>query len=160
KPGSGAMLGEPLVRIALAQAVGASSLDGFDPASWTYLLIASIDDSPAVAVVSKVSDAKKLAAGAGDAQVSSKGGGPVVGAQPVVDGIGGFARSAIATQRPPSTLTATIYVPQIAARFKQQIEEVRRQMSAGLASSSLGGLGQMMNAYADGLASVIADTDK
>jgi hypothetical protein len=50
KPGSGMAISEPFVRAGLASAAGASSLDGFDPASWTYLVVASIDGTPALAV--------------------------------------------------------------------------------------------------------------
>src|SRR6185503_15278004 len=64
KPGSGAIVNDAIVRQGLAQAVGASSLDGFDPASWSYLLVGSLDGTPSFALVSKARDATKLADGA------------------------------------------------------------------------------------------------
>jgi hypothetical protein len=159
KPGAGAAVAEPIVRAGLAGAVGATSLDGFDPGSWSYLLIASLDGAPALALVSKVSDAKLLAASAGTAQVRSKGGWAIVGPGPMVERLGAYALATLPAQRAPGALTATVYVPHILALFKNQIDAARTQFLATMAGPAAQ-MAPLMTGYFDGLLSVAADTEK
>jgi hypothetical protein len=160
KPGSGVALNDAIVRQGLASAVGASSLDGLDPTGWSYLLVGSVDTTPAMALAGKVRDAKKLADSASAAHVMSKGGWAVIGPKPLVERIGPHALATLPSQRAPGTLTATVYVPHVMARFKDQIEAARSSMLAGMAQPALGQLAEVMKAYVDGLLSLANDTEK
>lgn len=160
KPGAGAGVSDTIVRAGLANAVGASSLDGFDPGSWSYLLIANLEGGPALAVVSKVRDAKLLAASAGAARVMSKGGWAIVGPAPMVEHVGAYALATLPAQRPPGALTATVYVPHILTLFKNQIDAGRAQFLATMAGAAAGQMAPLMTGYFDGLLSAAADTEK
>ncbi|HSS01091.1 MAG TPA: hypothetical protein VLM79_28735 [Kofleriaceae bacterium] len=162
KPGSGVAISEPFVRAGLASAAGVSSLDGFDPASWTYLLVASVEGTPAIAVVSKVRDAKQLTANvsAGASTMQLKGGWAIVGPKPVVDLVDAWALAALPAQRAPSAMNATVYVPNVLAAYKAQIEQARANMVALMSGPSIGTMGPMMTSYVDGILSGIADTEK
>lgn len=159
RPGAGAGVADPVVRAGLASAVGASSLDGLDPASWSYLLVASVDGGPALAVVSKVRDAKLLAASAGAAQVMSRGGWAIVGPAPMVERVGTYALATLPAQRAPGALTATVYVPHLLTLFKNQIDATRAQLLATMAGPAAQ-MRALMTGYIDGLLSVAADTEK
>jgi len=160
QPGTGATLTDQAVRRGLAEAVGASSLDGFDPASGMYLLIAHVDGSPAPALLGKVTDAKTLAASASATGAMFKGSWAVIGAKPVLDRIGPYALATIAPQRAPTAPTATVWLSQVVARYKTEIEAVRSQMMASIAQPSAGRMTQFMTSYLDGLGSFITDADK
>jgi hypothetical protein len=159
KPGTGASVAEPAVRAGLASAAGASSLDGFDPASWSYLLVAGLDGAPALAVVSKVSDAKKLAASAGPAHVMSKRGWAIVGPQAVVERVGAYALATLPTHH-PGALTATVYMPHVLALYKTQIDAARSQILATMAGPGAGQMAPLLTGYVEGLLSLVTDTEK
>lgn len=161
KPGASVALNDAIVRQGLAQAVGASSLDGLDPASWSYLLVGSVDAAqPAMALLGKVRDGKKLAESAAGVQVMSKGGWAVVGPKPLVERLGAYALATLAAQRAPSAFTATVYLPHLMTRFKDQIDGMRRSILTGLAQPAAGQMADFVNAYVDGLLSLANDTDK
>ncbi|HEU4728740.1 MAG TPA: hypothetical protein VFT22_12640 [Kofleriaceae bacterium] len=160
KPGAGAGLGDQVVRHGMADAVGASSLDGLDPASWTYLLIADTGGSPGVALLGKVGDARKLEASAGKDRVVARGGWAVIGPRPLIDRVAPYGFAAIAPQPPPSAPTAIVYVPHVLARYKNQIEGVRSQMTASLGKMGPGGASKLLTAYIDGLLSLATDTER
>jgi hypothetical protein len=140
--------------------VGASSLDGFDPASWTYVLVAATDAGPAFALLGKVTDPKVLATSAGSALTMIKGGWAVIGPKPILEQVGAYALAAIAGQPAPTAPSATVYLPHVLARYHTQLEAVRGQLLASLPTSGGGAMGQMMTAYVDGLMSLAGDTDQ
>ncbi|HZJ65273.1 MAG TPA: hypothetical protein VFD36_17295, partial [Kofleriaceae bacterium] len=161
KPGTAVVLSDAFVRQGLAQAVGASSLDGLDPGAWSYLLVGSVDGAtPAVALLGKVSDAKKLAESAAGAQVMSKGGWAVVGPKPVVERLGPYALATLAAQRAPSAFTATVYLPHLMARFNDQIQGARTSILAGMTQPAAAQMADFVNAYVDGFLSLAGDTEK
>jgi hypothetical protein len=160
KPGSGVALNDAIVRQGLASVVGASSLDGLDPTGWSYLLVGSVDATPSVALAGKVRDAKKLADSASAAHVMSKGGWAVIGPKPLVERIGAHALATLPAQRAPGTLTATVYVPHVMTRFKDQVEAARSSMLTGLGQPAVAQLAEFMKAYVDGVLSLANDTEK
>jgi hypothetical protein len=160
KPGAGIAISEPFVRAGLAGAAGASSLDGFDPKSWTYLLVASIDGAPALAVASKVRDVSQLRTSAAPATMSTTGGWAIVGPEPMVKRVGAWALAALPAQRAPAAMNAAIYLPHVLAAYKPQIEQARAQMIAALSAPAMGTMGPMMTSYFDGILSVVNDTEK
>ncbi len=160
EPGAGAGLTDQAVRRGLAEAVGANSLDGFDPSSSLYLLVADLDGSTAPALLGKVTDGKALTANTGATGAMFKGSWAVIGAKPLLARIGSYALATIATQRAPTAPTATVYLPQVLARYKTEIAAVRNQALASLAQQNAGRMTQFMTSYLDGLGSLITDTDK
>jgi hypothetical protein len=160
QPGSGAALSDQVVRRGLAEVVGATSLDGLDPASWMYLLVAGTSGPPAVALLGKVADAKALAAAAGADRLATRGGWAVIGDRPVLDHIGAYALSTIAAQPTPRAPNATVYMPQVLARGRPQIEAFRAQMAATSAQLGPGPMGKFMASYIDGLESMASDTER
>ena len=161
KPGASVALSDAFVRQGLAQAVGASSLDGLDPAAWSYLLVGSVDAGPpAVALLGKVHDAKKLAESAAGAEVMSKGGWAIVGPKPLLERVGAYALVTLAAQRAPRAFTATVYMPHLMTRFNDQIQGVRSSMVAGLAQPAAAQMAEFITAYVDGLLSLAGDTEK
>jgi len=157
QPGAGGILTDQAVRHGLAEMVGASSLDGLDPTSWVYVLVASTSDVPAVALLGKVADARTLATSAGSTHVMIKGRWAVLGSKPLLERIGSYALAAIATQPAPAAPAVTVYLPHILARYKAEIAAFRTQMAAGFAQSAAGPMGQWMTSYFEGLGSVGAD---
>jgi hypothetical protein len=160
KPGAGVNLSDQVLRHGLADAVGASSLDGLDPASPMYLLIADTGGSPGLALLGKVSDAKKLEASAGKDRLVARSGWAVIGARPVLDRVASYALSALALQPPPKAPSATVYVPHALARYKNEIEGARTQMLANMGKMGPGGTSKILTAYVDGLFSIANDTDQ
>ena len=160
KPGAGAALTDQVVRRGVAEAVGAKSLDGLDPASWMYLLVASTSGPPAVALLGKVADARALEAAAGADRVATRGSWAVIGDRPVLDHIGAYALSTIAAQPAPKAPGATVYLPQVLAHYKPQIEAFRAQMAATSAQLGPGPMGKLMVSYVDGLTSMAGDTER
>jgi len=163
KPGAGASITDQVVRGGIAELVGASSLDGFDATSWTYVLVASGDAAPRFALLGKVSDATTLATSAGAAHVLVKGGWAVVGARPLLERIGPYALASIATQPAPAALNATVYLAHVRARYQAELAAFRNQMLASMASAAAttsGGMGKLMTAYVDGLGTVVSDADQ
>lgn len=160
QPGAGAIFTDQVVRRNLAELVGASSLDGLDPTSWMYVLVASTNDSPAVALLGKVTDAKTLATSAGSNHVMIKGSWAVLGAKPLLDRIGSYALAAIATQPAPAAPAVTVYLPHILARYKTEIAAVRTQMMASLPQPAPGAMGQWMTSYIEGVESLGSDIEK
>src|SRR4029078_2658314 len=120
---------------------------GFDPASWCYLLVATVDGAPALAVVSKVGDASQLSASAGAAKVLSKGGWAVLGPAPMVDRVGAWALATLPAQRAPAAMNATVYMRHVLAMYKTQIDEFRAKMVAAIAGPAMGSAVPMMNGY-------------
>lgn len=160
KPGAGAALTDQVVRRGLAEMIGASSLDGLDPASWMYVLVANLDDAPAFALVGKVSDLKALSNTVGSAHVMIKGDWVAIGGKPLLDRIGAYALSVIATQPAPKAPNATVYLPQVLARYKPQLEAFHTQMLASMSQNGPGRVQTFMTSYVDGLASLVADSEK
>ncbi|HET7499869.1 MAG TPA: hypothetical protein VFK02_02670 [Kofleriaceae bacterium] len=160
KPGAGASLSDQVVRRGLADAVGASSLDGLDPTSGLYLLIADTGGSPGIALLGKVSDARKLEASAGKDRLVARGGWAVIGPRPLIDRVAPYGIAAIAPQPAPRAPTATVYVPHLLARYKTEIEAARTKMTADLSKMSPGGASKLLTAYVDGLWSLASDTER
>jgi hypothetical protein len=160
KPGAGAALTDQVVRRGLAEMVGASSLDGLDPASWMYVLVASQDGAPAPALLGKIADLKALSSSVDSAHVMIKGSWAVIGGKPLLERVGAYALSAIAAQPTPKAPSATVYLPQVLARYKREIEAARTQVLASLSQASPGVMGKLMTSYVDGLESLIADTER
>jgi hypothetical protein len=159
KPGSSAQLNDQAIREGLSAAVGATSLAGLDAAAGQYLLICDAKGSTAFALVAKVSDAKALSASAGGAHVMVNAGWAAVGPKPLLEQIGPYALASIAAQPPPAAPSATVYAPNVMARYKTVIADFRKQMLAGMAMVG-GSMGQMMETYVDGMLSAFGDTEK
>lgn len=155
KPGASAPLTDAELAQGIAGAAGMTSLDGFDPASGTYLLLASAGST---AVVGKVSDAAKLTTSAGTAHVMVKGGWAAVGPKALLERIGPYVLAQVASQPAPTALTGTVYLRPLLARSQPQIQAFRTQMTTGLAASS-GAMAQMMTSYVDGLMSLATDSE-
>lgn len=161
QPGVGMMMSGQMVRRQLAGMAGATSLDGLDEKAATFVL--AVDGGPALkgaAVVGKILDEKQLAQSAGPAHVVKKNGWAVVGPKLVAEKVAPFAFASLVTQPtisgPP---VATVYTPNLMQRYKADLEKARRQMLAG--ASSMGALSaDMMQAYVDGLISLVADSDR
>jgi hypothetical protein len=160
RPGSGAMLTDQVVRHGIAAAVGASSLDGLDPVSWMYLLVIATSGDPEVALLGKVADAKALETAAGTDHLVTGGGWAVIGARPLIDRIGPYALSAIAPQPAPRAPSATVYLPQVVARYHTQLEAVRTQLLASFPTAGPGPVGKFFASYIDGLASLVTDAER
>jgi hypothetical protein len=162
QPGAGAIFTDQVVRRGLAEMVGASSLDGLDPASWAYVLVASTEGAgaPAVALLGKVRDARTLATSAGSTHVMLKGGWAVLGAKPLLERIGAYALAAIAAQPAPAAPTVTVYLPHVLARYKAEIGAFRTQLMASLPQATPGPMGQWMTSYFEGLGSLGSDIEK
>jgi len=156
KPGASAPLTDAELAKGIAGAAGMTSLDGFDPASGTYLLLAS--DAQRTAVAGRVSDAAKLTTSAGQAHVMVKGGWAAVGPKALLEQIGPYVLAQIASQPAPTTPTATVYLPQLLARSQSQIQAFRTQMTTGLPGAT-GPMAEMMKSYVDGLLSLATDSE-
>jgi hypothetical protein len=157
EPGAGAQLTDQVMRSGLAQAIGASSLDGVDPAAWLHVLVA---DGKNLALLAKVADAKVLTTSARANHVMVAGEWAVIGPRPLVQKIGPYALTTIATQPPPTAPTATIYVSHVLARYKAPLDQFRRQLASGMAQAGAGGVGPLFEAYYDGLMSAVRDTER
>ncbi|HEY0193818.1 MAG TPA: hypothetical protein VGC42_22030 [Kofleriaceae bacterium] len=159
KPNTGALVSEPIIRHQLAAAAGVPSLDGLDAGSWTYVLVSDHNSSMAITVAGKVRDAKALTAAVGADHLTIKDGWAVVGERANVDRDAAFALATLVTQPAPKQLTATVYLPQLLARYQQQLHQVRNQVASSMPRSSAQ-MATIVNAYVDGIASLGADTDK
>ena len=85
-------------------------------------------------LLAKVGDAKTVMdSTAGSAVI--KRGWAVIGDRPVVDAVGGYALAILAAQPAPRAPGATLYLPHVFARYRTEIEQVRRQMDAQLAQA-------------------------
>jgi len=151
KPGTGAQLTDAAVRQGLAKAAGVSSLDGLDPASRIYVLIAA--DSPEIALVAKVADSAKLLASAGAVGVMTRGPWAAIGPKPLLDRIGPYALTSIVAQPVPPAPTATVYLPHVLSRYAPQLRAMRGQMIASTAGTNPT-MVRLVNDYVDGLAAL------
>jgi len=155
RSGAGDWLADRALRQRLAPVVGASSLDGFEPA---YALVVDLD-GPQVALLGTVVDANALATGAGAAHVTSRGRWAVVGSAPVLDRIGPYALATLATQRAPTAPTATLYLHQLLAQRKADVDFHLPMLMRGvsLLPGGLSGPGLVLLTQA---AAMIAEVDK
>jgi hypothetical protein len=162
KPGTGAMMSEQVVRQQLAQVAGVPSLDGLDSSAGIYVLVIDASSGPAFAVVGKVASDKTLTASTGPDHSVLKGGWAVIGGKPQIDRVAPWALSVLPAQAAPRSPTATVFVPQVIARYKTQLTQFRTMMLAGMASSASASstMTQFMTSYIDGLASVGSDSDQ
>lgn len=156
KPGTSAQLTDAMIRDELAKAAGVTSLDGLDPAGWTYVLIAG--DSHEVALLGKVADPAKLLNSAGAMHMMTKDGWAAIGPKPLLERIGPYAFAVIATQPTPTVPTATVYLPHVLTRFATELHAARTQAQTGpMAANPM--MRQMMDSYIDGLSSLANDTE-
>lgn len=159
-PGSGEGLSDRVLRRGIADAVGVSSLDGIDPASWMYLLVVGTSGEPAIGLVARVADAKVLAANAGD-RARIRRGWAVLGARPVIDRVGSYALAALATQPAPKAPSATLYVPHLLARYHAELDAARQQMAASLAQAGPADrMSQVLVSFADGFYAALGETEQ
>lgn len=156
QPGAGALVNEQMVRQGLSGMLGGASLDGFARGGWAYVLFGSLDGTPSFALLGKVKDPKALASGS--LASLTKGGWGVVGAKPLLDKIGDYALTAIASQPAPRAPTAVIYLPQLLAKFRPQVDAMKAQMVAMSATDA--GMGRLMQPYLDGFGSLADDTER
>ncbi|HEY4243850.1 MAG TPA: hypothetical protein VGM88_28750 [Kofleriaceae bacterium] len=163
KPGAGLMLSGGMLRGQLAQMIGATGLDGFDPNAGITLLIS---DTPAAsggaigfAVLGKISDDKEFASHTGVAFSMVKDHWALLGPKETVAKLAPFALAQLAGQPAPVVPTATAYVPNVLARYKPQIDAARAAIHAQLTKTSPGSP-TFVDVYADGLFSVLADADR
>jgi hypothetical protein len=163
QPGTGAQLTDQVLREAIAKLVNATSLDGFKPAGWTHILISEIQGAPAFALLGEVANAGALAktAGAARMMIDKQARWAVIGPKPMLDRVGQYALSVIAAQPPPAAPMAVVYLPQVLARYQQQIQAFRTTMMNSMQQQAgSGAMGQLMTAYVDGLGSLFTDSDQ
>lgn len=157
EPGAGAQLTDQVMRAGLAQAIGAASLDGVDPAAWLHVLVA---DGKNLALLARVADAKVLTTSVRANHVMVAGEWAVIGPRPLVQKIGPYALASIATQPPPAAPTATVYLGHVLARYKAPIDQLRRQLTSSMAQAGAGAVGPLLEAYYDGVMSAARDTER
>jgi len=155
RPGAGAQLTDAALRAGLAKAAGVSSLDGLDPASWIYVLVAA--DSPEIALVGKVADSAKLLTSAGALRVMSRGTWAAIGPKPLLERVGPYALTSIVSQPVPAAPSATVYLPHVLTRYGAELHALRGQMLAGAAGGNPM-MVRFVNDYVDGLASLGNDS--
>ncbi|HEX4417947.1 MAG TPA: hypothetical protein VH165_08610, partial [Kofleriaceae bacterium] len=126
----------------------------------TYILVAIDNGNPAITLLGKVSDAKKLTASAGADHLKLGAGWAAIGSQPMLDRLAPYALAALTPLPVPKSPTATVYVPQVLAKFQPQLSAVRAQMMTALVKSRSSAMGSLMTTYIDGLASVGQDTER
>jgi hypothetical protein len=160
QPGVSSFLSDDKVRAGLGELVGASSLTGLDPKSWSYVLVANVEGKPAFALLGKVTDAKSFQASAGSTPTMLAGGWATIGAKPVLDRIGRYALATIATQPAPTRMAATVWLPHVIAQYARELGEVRTQMIAGFEQAGTASMRQFMTTYLDGLGSMSRELDK
>ena len=159
-PGAGAGLNDRVLRRAITQLIGVSSLDGVDPASWMYLLVVSTVDTPSIGLLTRVADAQVLAASAGGKLVI-KGGWAVIGGKPVIDRAAGFAFATLATQPTPTAPSATVYFAHVLSRYRNEIDVARRQVAAAVVQAgSSNGMMRMMGGFVDDLHAALGDIER
>jgi hypothetical protein len=159
-PGAGAGLNDRVLRRAIAEVIGVSSLDGIDPASWMYLLVVSTVDTPSIGLLARVADAQVLAASAGGKLVI-KGGWAVIGGKPVIERAGGFAFATLAAQPTPTAPSATVYFAHVLSRYRNEIDVVRRQVAAAVVQAgSSDGMMRMMGGFADDVYAELGDVEQ
>lgn len=156
QPGAGAIINEQMIRSGLAQAVGATALNGVDSAAWIYVVVGHIDGTPALGVVAKLTDPKAFAAGG--APTLLKGGWGVIGSKPLLDKLGGYLLAALPGQATPRVPTATIYLPQLLSHFRPQVDAFKAQMTQ--LSAAEPSSGRLVQGYIDGFGTLADDTDR
>lgn len=127
KPGAAAFLTDAMLKTVIANVTHAKGLDGLDTAGWSYLLVTDGGD---VAILGKVTDDKQLHASVGTAAVVERDHWAVVGPKPVVDKVSDYALDVLAKQAAPQQLLATVYVPNVMARYKAKLPGLRAAMMA------------------------------
>jgi hypothetical protein len=160
QPGVGSMMSGSLLRMQLAKMTTAASLDGLDDKGTLYVL--AVDGGPAlkgVAVAGKIADEKRLTQGVGPAHLVKKNGWAVIGPKLVAEKVAPFAVGSLAGQAISGPPVATIYTANLLTRYKTEIADARQKMTAGFASGGgqMAALGQL---YADGLFSMLADSER
>lgn len=158
-PGASAGLNDRALRRQLAQAIGVRSLDGLDPTSWMYLLVVSTSGPPALGLLARVSDARAVTDGAAGSAVIKRDW-AVIGDKPVIDAVGGYALATLAGQPAPRAPGATLYLPHVLARYRTEIEGVRRQLDAQLAQAPTDQMMRMMAPALDGMIEVLTEIDQ
>jgi hypothetical protein len=160
RPGIGSALTDQMIRGQLAGALGVTSLDGLDPAGWLYLLVTDAGGTPTLTALGKVSDAKRLTAGAGADHLSTKNGWALVGQKPQLDRLAAYAFGVIAGQPTPRLPTATVFMPQVLTHYQPQLAAFKTQMMTAIASapSASASMTQLMTSYIEAVASIGDDT--
>ena len=151
KPGAGALLTDAMLKTVIASAAHATSLDGLDTSGWTYLLVADGGD---VAVLGKISDDKQLHASVGKATLLAKDHWALVGPKTVVDKLGAYALDVLAKEPAPAAPLATVYMPNVMARYKSRIPGLKTAMM----QSSQGQVADFLAADLDAMISIANDT--
>jgi hypothetical protein len=160
RPGIGMVISDQAIRGQLASAVSVTSLDGLDPAGWLYVLVTDASGTPTLTVLGKVTDAKRITAGAGADHLAIQNGWALVGQKAQLDRLAPYAFGVIASQPTPKLPTATVFMPQVLTRYQPELAALKTQMMTSLAASSGGSptMTKLMTSYIEGLASIGDDT--
>ena len=160
RPGIGTVISDQAMRGQLANALGVTSIDGLDPAGWLYILVTDASGTPTLTVLGKVTDPKRITAGAGADHLSIKNGWALVGQKAQLDRLAPYAFGVIASQPTPKLPTATVFMPQVLTRYQPELAAAKTQMMTSLASTSSGSptMTKLMTSYVEGLASIGDDT--
>lgn len=157
-PGAGEGLSDRSLRRDLAQAVGVSSLDGVDPASWMHLLVVSTPGSPEIGLLARVENATVLARSAGK-NALIKQGWAVLGSKRVIDRVGGYAIGTLAAEPAPQALGGTVYVSHVLARYRRELDASRKEIAVR-GQGSPDRMMQTMASAADGVIATLGDIER
>ncbi|HTJ41943.1 MAG TPA: hypothetical protein VL463_07585 [Kofleriaceae bacterium] len=157
KPGSGMMINDALIVPALAAEVGLTGAGGIDTTSPLYLAYVDGGGAKGWVLIAKA-DQTKLDTTA-STSVAADSGWVVVGKAAAVKKISKYALATFPTQAAPTAPTATLYVTQVLARYKNEIKNAQAAAIASMSAQNnmMSGLAQ---SYVDGLLAAAADTDR
>lgn len=158
EPGAGAALGDEALRHRLEKAIGVRTLDGL-ATEGMYVLVALIDGAPSIGLLGKVADAKALTGIPRD-RIRIRSGWAVIGSAVVLDRIASYALTVIAPQRAPVAPTATVYLSQLLAHHRADLEALRNAVLGNVALQSGPSIAQKMALLSDGLGSLAAQIDR
>lgn len=159
KPDLAAMLGDEALRHRLERAIGARTLDGL-AADGMYVLVAEIDGAPSIGLLGKVADAKALTTGIPPDRIRIRSGWAVIGSAVLLDRIAAYALTVIAPQRAPVAPTAIVYLSQLLAHHRADLEAHRNKILGGVAMQRDPSVVQRMASYIDRVGALAAEIDR
>ncbi len=137
RPGSGAVVTPQQAALALAQAVGAASIDGIALDKPLHLIVLDPKKHPRPLLLLGTGDAAKLQPG-GTVTVKGQDGRALVGDKAAVEMVAAWAFGSLAAQPAPPSPTVRASLRKLVERYRPEIEQGKQAMAQTMKGASPG----------------------